>query len=84
MNTKKQIIRSRRIRARVRETQAFLRLGKFQQNIVNTGQNITAIYRSLETVKTIGIGKWEQVSQNSINNSEIVRELYANSLEVKS
>jgi predicted nucleic acid-binding Zn finger protein len=83
MTTKKEIIRSRRIRSRVRETQAFSSLGKFQQQIVNTGQNITAIHRSLETVKSIGLGKWEKISQNSINNSEIVRELYANSLGVK-
>lgn len=78
MKTKKEIIRSRRIRARVRETQAFLSLGKFQRNIVNSGQNITAIHKSLETVRTLGVKQWEQVSQNSINNSEIVRELYAN------
>jgi hypothetical protein len=83
MKAKKEIIRSRRIRARVRETQAYLSLGKIPQLIVNTGQNITAIFRSLETVRNIGIKEWEQVSQNSINNKEIVRELYANSLEVQ-
>lgn len=82
MKTKKQIIKSRRIRSRVRETQAYLSLGKIQRNIVNTGQNITAIHKSLETVKTIGIAEWEKASLNSINNQEIVRELYANSLEV--
>jgi hypothetical protein len=83
MKTKKEIIRSRRIRARVRETKAYLSLGKIQQRIVNTGQNITAIFKSIETVKNVGIGQWDQISQNSINNKEIVRELYANSLEVK-
>jgi hypothetical protein len=83
METKKQIIRSRRIRSRVRETQVYLSLGKIPQQIVNTGQNITAIHRSLETVKSIGIKQWDHVSQNNSNNKEIVRELYANSLEVK-
>lgn len=83
MNTKKEIIRSRRIRARVRETQVYLSLGKIPQLIVNTGQNITAIHRSLENVRSIGIKQWEQVSQNNSNNKEIVRELYANGLEVK-
>jgi hypothetical protein len=83
MNTKKQIIRSRRIRARVRETKAFLSLTNIQQEIVNTGQNITAIHKGLESVKVNGILFWEHNSQNSINNAEIIRELYANSLEVK-
>jgi hypothetical protein len=83
MNTKKQIIRSRRIRARVRETKAFLGLTNIQQEIINTGQNITAIHKGLETAKANGILFWEHNSQNSINNAEIIRELYANSLEVK-
>jgi hypothetical protein len=83
MNTKKEIISSRRIRSRVRETQAFLRLGKFQKTMINSGQNITAIYRSFETVKTIGIKQWEKISQNSQANAEIIRELYVNQLEVK-
>ena len=83
MRTKKEIIRSRRIRARVRETQAFQSLSKIQQRIVVTGQNITAIYKGLESVKANGILLWEHNSQNSINNSEVIRELYTRSLEVK-
>ncbi|MFV5696665.1 hypothetical protein ACM55G_14645 [Flavobacterium sp. LB3P122] len=83
MKTKKSIISSRRIRAKVRETQAFLSLSKIQQEIVNTGQNITAIFKGFEVVKQNGIKYWERYSQNSRNNAEIIRELYGNSLEVK-
>lgn len=83
MKTKKEIIKSRRIRARVRETQAFQSLSKIQQRVVNTGQNITAIYKGFQVVKQNGIKHWETFSQNSRNNAEIIRELYGNSLEVK-
>ena len=83
METKKEILKSRRIRAKVKETQAFLSLTKTQQKVANTGQNITAIFKGIEAVKVHGILHWETFSQNSQNNSEIIRELYANSLEVK-
>lgn len=83
METKKSIISSRRIRAKVRETQAFTSLTKAQQEIVKTGQNITAIFNGFQAVKINGVVHWETFSQNSQNNAEIIRELYANSLEVK-
>jgi hypothetical protein len=83
METKKEIISTRRIRAKVKETQAFLALNKAQRDIVNTGQNITAIRKGIEAVKLNGFLHWETFSQNSRNNSEIIREIYANSLEVK-
>lgn len=83
METKKEVIKSRRIRAKVKETQAFLSLSKPQQQIAKTGQNITAIHKGIEEVKVHGVLQWETFSQHSRNNSEIIRELYANSLEVK-
>jgi negative regulator of sigma E activity len=83
METKKNSISTRRIRAKVNDTHAFLALNKVQRDIVNTGQNITAIYKGLEEVKTNGVLHWETFSQNSRNNAEIIREIYTNSLEVK-
>ncbi|MBC5840776.1 hypothetical protein H8R23_05105 [Flavobacterium sp. F-380] len=83
METKKEIISNRRIRAKVKETQVFLALNKVQQGIVSTRQNLTAISNGVASVKVNGIVHWETFSQNSRNNSEIIREIYTNSLEVK-
>lgn len=83
METKKEIIKSRRIRARVKATQAFMGLSKAQQIIASTGQNVTAIFKGLEVVSTHGVLHWETFSHNSVPNAEIIRELYVNSLEVK-
>ncbi|MBC7847230.1 MAG: hypothetical protein H7Y10_12135 [Flavobacterium sp.] len=83
MQTKNKAPKNGTIRRRVRATQVFQNLGKIQQGIVSTGQNIKAIHSSLKVVKQNGIKHWESVSQNSQNNAEIIRELYANELEVK-
>lgn len=83
MQTKIQPPKNGTIRRRVRATQVFQNLGKVQQEIVSTGQNIKAIHSSLFVVKQNGIKHWESVSQNSRNNAEIIRELYVKQLEVK-
>ena len=70
-------------RKKVIATQVFQNLGKVQQEIASTGQNIKAIHSSFLVVKQQGIKHWEFVSQNSRNNAEIIRELYVNQLEVK-
>jgi len=70
-------------RKKVITTQVFQNLGKVQQEIASTGQNIKAIYSSLLVAKKRGIKHWESISQNSRNNAEIIRELYANQIEVK-
>lgn len=70
-------------RSKVVATQVYQNLGKIQQQIVSAGQNVKAIRSSFLVVKQNGIKYWESVSQNSRNNAEIIRELYANQLEVK-
>jgi hypothetical protein len=83
MDTKTAIINSSRIGEKVKKTQAFLALNKAQRDIASTGQNITAIGKGIAAVKLNGFLHWETFSQNSRNNTEIIREIYANSLEVK-
>ena len=83
MEKNKTIAKNRRIRSKVKSTATYGALSKAKQMIANTGQKITAIFKSLETVKAIGIKNWELISQNSAVNAEIVRELYINSLDVK-
>jgi len=81
--TKIKVPRSVTIRRRVRATAVFLNSNKVQQDILTTNQNLNAINSSLFVAKKHGIKHWESVSQNSRNNTEIIRELYANQLEVK-
>lgn len=83
MQTKIKVPKNGTIRRKVRATQVFQNLGRVQQDIASTGQNIKAIHCSLFVAKQHGIKHWEAVSQNSRNNAEIIRELYANQLEVK-
>lgn len=71
------------IRKRVRATQVFKKLRPIQQELTCCSQNLRAINNSLFVVKQNGIKHWEKISQNSPNNAEIIRELYANQLEVK-
>jgi hypothetical protein len=82
MEGKKNTAGTRIIRVQVNGTHAFLALNKVQRDIINTGQNITAICKGLEEVKTNGVLHWEIFSQNCKNNREIIREIYTNSLEV--
>lgn len=70
-------------RRKVQDTQVYKSLGKIQKGIVNTRQNLSAINTSLKFVKENGVKKWEQVSENSVNNAEIIREIHAKNLEVK-
>ena len=83
MEGKKNSISTRIIRTQVKGTHAFLALNKVQRDIVNTGQNITAISKGLEEVRINGILHWETISHNCRNNRKIIREIYTNSLEVK-
>jgi len=70
-------------RKKVQNTQVYQSLGKVQKEIVSTRQNLDAIGKSLEVVEKNGIKHWEQVSQNSPNNAEIIRELYSKNLTVQ-
>jgi len=83
METKIKAPKNGAIRRRVRATQAFNQLRPIQQELVCCSQNLKAINNSLFVVKQNGIKHWEKISQNSHNNAEIIRELYANQLEVK-
>ncbi|MFW0737606.1 hypothetical protein [Flavobacterium sp. T12S277] len=71
------------LRRKVHDTQVYQSLGKIQRGIVNTRQNLSAINTSLKFVKEKGVKEWEQVSQNSISNAEIIREIHTKNLEVK-
>lgn len=69
-------------RHKVQNTQVFQSLNKVQKDMVSTTQNLTAIGKSLTVVEQKGIKHWQEVSQNSPNNAEIIRELYSKSLTV--
>ena len=75
-------VKIKNFRQKVQSTQVFQSLGSMQKQIVSTRQNIDAISKSLTVVEEKGIKHWEQHSQNSLNNAEIIRELYAKSLNV--
>jgi len=83
MQTKIKAPKKGTIRRRVRASQVFIKSNKVQQDILTTNQNLNAINSSLFVAKKHGIKHWETFSQNSRNNAEIIRELYANQLEVK-
>ena len=70
-------------RQKVQNTQVYQSLNKVQKDMISTTQNLTAIGKSLVVVEQNGIKHWEEVSQNSRNNAEIIRELYSKSLIVK-
>ena len=63
-------------RQKVESTMAFKSLSIFQQRFVGQMQNIIAIGKSIEFIEENGLDKWEEVSQNSTINKEIIRELY--------
>jgi hypothetical protein len=50
-------------------------LGTVQKQIISTRQNIDAIGKTYANRKE-GVKRWEETSQNSRNNAEIIRELY--------
>lgn len=69
-------------RQKVQSTQVYQALGTVQKQIISTRQNIDAIGKSLMIIEKEGVKRWEEVSQNSRNNAEIIRELYAKNLTV--
>lgn len=71
------------LRKKVKATQVFTNLNTFHKEIVNTRQNLKAIGKSLLVIEKEGIKNWEERTQNSYNNAEIIREIYAKHLEVK-
>jgi hypothetical protein len=69
-------------RQKVQSTQVYQALGTVQKQIISTRQNIDAIGKSLMLIEKEGVKRWEETSQNSRNNAEIIRELYAKSLTI--
>jgi len=70
-------------RQNVKNTEVYQSLDSVQKGIISTRQNLDAIGKSLEFVQENGIKIWEDITQNSLNNAEIIRELHIKNLEVK-
>ena len=83
METKKRMPRNKTLKQRVKETQLYKGLNDVQKECLRRSQNVMVIERGLLILKQAGMKRWISVSKYSINNEAVIRELYANSLEVK-
>ena len=83
METTTRLPRNKRLKQRVRETQVYKSLNTVQKEMISQTQNVMVIERGLSIIQDAGIQRWKQVSKYSQNNDAVIRELYANELEVK-
>lgn len=75
--------RSKALKQKVKDTQLYKGLNAVQKELLRTAQNIIVIERGLFILSEVGVKQWSTVTRYSQNNDAVIRELYANSLEVK-
>lgn len=83
MDTKKRLPRNKALKQRVQKSQVYKGLNYIQKQFIRQSQNIMVIERGLFIIMEAGVEKWSTVSKYSVNNKAVIRELYANNLEVQ-